>query len=97
MAITLKRNTLTRFFALTLLLAGSYILFSPSDTAPSSISEYQGYNVIERVTGLKNLNAQKYKSLQRRMGRDTGARPDILDDLISAGASNFWEQFQVPL
>lgn len=95
MAITLRRTTLTRFFSFTLILTGSYILFFPSETAPSSISEYQGYNVIERVTGLKNLNAQKYKSLQRRVGRDT--RPDILDDLIYAGASNFWEQFQVPL
>ncbi|KAF8452136.1 glycosyltransferase family 69 protein [Boletus edulis BED1] len=28
------------------------------------------------------------------MGRDN--RPDILDDVISAGVSNFWEQFQVP-
>lgn len=95
MAITLRRNTLTKLFALTLLLAGSFLLFSLSETTPSSISEYKGYNVIERVTGLKNLNAQKYKSLQRRMGRDS--RPDILDDLISAGVSNFWEQFQVPL
>lgn len=95
MAITLRRNTLTRLFALTILFGGFSLLFSSSKTAPSSISEYQGYNVIERVTGLKSLNVQKYKSLQRRLGRDT--RPDILDDLISAGASNFWDQFQVPL
>lgn len=95
MAITLRRNALTKLFTLTLLLAGSYFLFSSSETTPSSISEYQGYNVIERVTGVKHLNAQKYKSLQRRMGRDS--RPDILDDLISTGVSNFWEQFQVPL
>lgn len=94
MAITLRRHTLTRLIILTLLLAGSFLLFSAEKT-PSSISEYKAYNVIERVTGRKNLNAQKYKSLQRRMGRDT--RPDILDDLISAGANNFWGQFQVPL
>ncbi|KAF8556711.1 glycosyltransferase family 69 protein [Imleria badia] len=94
MAITFRRNTLSKLFALTLLLAGSFLLFSSSETTPSSISEYQGYNVIERVTGLKTFNAQKYKSLQRRLGRDT--RPDILDDLISAGVSNFWEQSQVP-
>ncbi|KAN0078259.1 Cryptococcal mannosyltransferase 1 domain containing protein [Tylopilus felleus] len=93
MAITLRRHTLTRLIILTLLLAGSFLLFSAEKT-PSSISEYKAYNVIERVTGRKNLNAQKYKSLQRRMGRDT--RPDILDDLISAGANNFWGQFQVP-
>ena len=95
MAITLRRNTSTRLFAFTLLLAGFFFLISSSETAPSSISEYHGYNVIERVTGLKNLNTQKHKSLQRRMGRDT--RPDILDDLISAGVGDFWEQFQVPL
>ena len=95
MAITLRRNTLTRLFALTLLLTGFFFLISSSETTPSSISEYQGYNVIERVTGLKNLNAQKHKSLQRRMGRDS--RPDIFDGLISAGVSDFWEQYQMPL
>lgn len=79
-----------------LLLSGVFLLFSSSETAPASIVEYQGYNVIERVTGHKaTLNPQKYKSLRRRLGRDD--RPDILDDLISSGATYFWEQFQVPL
>ncbi|KAG9312590.1 glycosyltransferase family 69 protein [Chiua virens] len=85
----LRRHTLTRFFSFGLFLAVILVLFSSSESTPSSITDY---NVIERVTGLKNV--QKFKSSQRRLGRDS--RPDILDDLISAGVTHFWDRFQVP-
>ncbi|KAF9221050.1 glycosyltransferase family 69 protein [Gyrodon lividus] len=96
MALVPRRNSLAKLFAaLGLLLTVHLLLSSSPEAAPSSTSEYQGYNVLQRVTGLdKTLNVQKHKFMQRRMGRD--ARPDIFDDLIAGGVRDYWARFQVP-
>ncbi|KIK82438.1 hypothetical protein PAXRUDRAFT_14732 [Paxillus rubicundulus Ve08.2h10] len=83
------------FAALGILLTVHLLLSTSSETTPSSISEYQGYNVLQRVTGLdQTLNVQKHKFMQWRIGRD--ARPDIFDDLIAGGVGDYWRRFQVP-
>jgi hypothetical protein len=95
-----KRRSLAR---LTLLFAsGIFVKFFifPSTSTSSSVNPNHGeireHNVLERVSGAdKTLNVQKHDFFQVRMGRDE--RPDIFDDYIDSGITDWWERFQMPL
>jgi len=96
MAFFLRRSGLWKLLAVAAIFIIARSLFTPHDSTPSSISQYQGYNVLERVTGMdKTLNVHKHRFLQARVGRDN--RPDILDDLIMDGVRDHWERFQLPM
>ncbi|KAI6014498.1 glycosyltransferase family 69 protein [Pisolithus microcarpus] len=95
MTFLLRRGALAKFFAVATVLVLARSLFSPQDSASSSATQYRGYNVLERVTGVdRSLNVQKHKFLQARVGRDE--RHDIFDDLITDGVRDYWSRFQLP-
>ncbi|KII90318.1 hypothetical protein PLICRDRAFT_157394 [Plicaturopsis crispa FD-325 SS-3] len=93
-AVFIRRRTLVRLVLLFCFGAFVRLLFFP---ASSSVPDHEirEHNVLERVTRAdKTLNVQKYKFLQARVGRDE--RPDLLDDYISNGVTDYWERFQRP-
>ena len=96
MAFLLRRSGLWKLLAVTTVLIIARALFSSHDSTPTSLPQYHGYNVLERVTGMdKTLNVHKHRFLQARVGRDN--RRDIFDDLIMDGVRDYWERFQVPM
>lgn len=99
----MKRKSLTRLALLFASGVCAKLFFFPSSSSsnpssppPPTYHEIKEHGMLERVSGAdKTLNVHKHQFLQVRMGRDE--RPDIFDEYIDSGITDYWDRFQVPL
>lgn len=98
MALTLRRQTLSRLLFLILIALFVKLLFFPAQQSfqrRSNAHQIKEHNFIERATRPdRSLNVHRHPFLQARMGRDE--KEDIFSGLVRNGVWDYWERFQMP-